>query len=81
MHPILFRRIYREMTFSENNELFTNMLSCFSQFQQKSFSAITGGNHSKPCLLKLASAIFYQIFIFSPNDNPSKTMKNVFYFI
>ena len=31
-------------------------------------------------LLKLVSAIFYQIFIFSPNDNPSKTMKNVFLF-
>ena len=25
-------------------------------------------------------AIFYQIFIFSPNDSPSKTMKNVFLF-
>ena len=25
--------------------------------------------------LKLVSAIFYQIFIFSPNDSPSKTMK------
>ena len=24
---------------------------------------------------------FYQIFIFSPNDSPSKTMKNAFYFI
>ena len=32
-------------------------------------------------LLKLVSAIFYQIFIFSPNDSPSKTMKSVFYFI
>ena len=31
--------------------------------------------------LKLVSAIFYQIFIFSPNDSPSKTMKNAFYFI
>ena len=31
--------------------------------------------------LKLASAIFYDIFIFSPNDCPSKTLKNVFYFI
>ena len=31
--------------------------------------------------LKLVSANFYQIFIFSPNDSPSKTMKNVFYFI
>ena len=33
------------------------------------------------CNLKLVSAIFYQIFIFSPNDSPSKTMKNVFCFI
>ena len=31
--------------------------------------------------LKLLLAIFYQIFIFSPNDSPLKTMKNVFYFI
>ena len=33
------------------------------------------------CSLKLVSAIFYQIFIFSANDNPSKTVKSVFYFI
>ena len=26
------------------------------------------------------SAIFYQIFIFSPNDSPLKTMNNVFLF-
>ena len=32
-------------------------------------------------LLKLVSAIFYQIFISSPNDSPLKTMKNAFYFI
>ena len=31
--------------------------------------------------LKLVSAIFYQIFIFSPNDSPLKTVKNIFYFI
>ena len=31
--------------------------------------------------LKLVSAIFYQIFIFSSNDRPLKTMENVFYFI
>ena len=31
--------------------------------------------------LKLVSAIFYQNFIFSPNGSPSKTMKNIFYFI
>ena len=32
-------------------------------------------------ILKLGSAIFYQIFIFSSNDSPLKTMKIVFYFI
>ena len=31
--------------------------------------------------LKLMSTIFYQIFIFSPNNGPSETMKSVFYFI
>ena len=31
--------------------------------------------------LKLVSVIFYQIFIFSSNYSPSKTMKNVFYII
>ena len=29
--------------------------------------------------LKLVSAIFCQIFIFSPNDSPSKTIKNVYF--
>ena len=32
-------------------------------------------------VLKLVTAIFYQIFIFSANDSPLKTIKNVFYFI
>ena len=31
--------------------------------------------------IKLVSAIFYQIFIFSPSDSSLKTMKNAFYFI
>ena len=31
--------------------------------------------------LKLISAIFYQIVIFSPNGSLLKTMKNVFYLI
>ena len=35
---------------------------------------------SKEIFLKLVSAIFYQIFIFSPY-RPSKTTKNIFYFI
>ena len=35
----------------------------------------------KLLLLKLVSAIFYQIFILSSNYRPSITIKNVFYFI
>ena len=31
-------------------------------------------------VLKLVSAIFYEFFIFLPNDSPSKTVKNVFLF-
>ena len=31
--------------------------------------------------LKFVSTIFYQFFIFSPNDSPLKTTKYVFYFI
>ena len=31
--------------------------------------------------LKLLSTTFYQIFIFSSNESPLNTMKNVFYFI
>ena len=34
-----------------------------------------------PTPLKLVSAFFYQIFIFSPKYSPSKTVKNVFCFI
>ena len=29
--------------------------------------------------LKLVSTIFNQIFIFSPNDSPSRTVKNVYF--
>ena len=32
-------------------------------------------------MLKLVSAIFYQILIFSPNNSPLQTMENAFYFI
>ena len=34
------------------------------------------------CCLKLVSAIFIEfLYMFSPNDSPSKIMKNAFYFI
>ena len=32
-------------------------------------------------IIKACARYFHQIFIFSPKDSPSKTMKNAFYFI
>ena len=53
-------------TFRLKRSLFTTLL-----IDQVSISDL-------PSFLKLVSNIFYQIFIFSPNDSPSKTVKNVF---
>ena len=47
-----------------------------NQKKKKQLNAIEKINQ-----LKLVSATFYQVFIFWSNDRPSKTMKNVFYFI
>ena len=33
------------------------------------------------CIIKACARYFLSNFSFSPNDSPSKTMKNVFYFI
>ena len=44
-----------------------------------SISQVLEYYHQHSIYLKLVSAIFYEIFIFSPNDSPSKTI--VFYFI
>ena len=52
-------------------------VNLIQQFYRKRDS--TPVNFAKP--LQLVSAIFYQIFIFLPNDSPSKTIKTVFYFI
>ena len=41
---------------------------------------INGGKEGED-FVKLVYAIFYLIFIFSSNDSPLQTMKNVFYFI
>ena len=58
------------MAASEESYFFRTILDdCFSKAAAMIF------------ILKLVSAIFYEIFIFSPNDSPSNTIKNVFYFI
>ena len=46
----------------------------------KNWLSITESLWQKSLLLKLVSAIFYQIFIFLSNDSPSKTMKKCFLF-
>ena len=57
----------------------------FLQKYDRYFALMTGFMLKKtwcPRLpLKACVRYFYQIFIFSPNDSPSKTMKNAFYFI
>ena len=52
-----------------------------NQNKQKEKMNQRNENNIRAFNLKLLSAIFYQIFIFSTNDSPSETMKNVFYFI
>ena len=42
---------------------------------------IIKNNHKNILFFKACVCYFHQIFIFSPNDYPSKTMKNAFYFI
>ena len=41
--------------------------------------SLTYGFHQEK--IKACVPNFHQIFIFSPNSRPSKTMKNIFYFI
>ena len=54
------------VNFADNTTIFLRDITCLNRMQ---------------VILKLVSTIFYQIFIFSPNDNPLKTMKNIFCFI
>ena len=55
------------------NSCLRNQLTCSFRIAFQSKTRLSN--------LKLVSAIFYQILIFSSNDRPLKTMKNVFYFI
>ena len=59
--------------------------SAWTALMEKFILSITAGSSSAPkefsLSLKLVSAIIHRIFIFSPNDSASKTMKNAFYFI
>ena len=63
----------------KNTKVFTiNNESIFTYVSNKA-KAFEAGSIFRD--LKLVSAIFYQIFIFSPHDSPSKAMKSVFYLI
>ena len=63
----------QNLNFSKFSSKFCHFTSCQFLLQ---YYANFQPNHLIS-FLKLVSAIF---FIFSPNDRPSKTMKNVFYF-
>ena len=56
-----------------------NIAFCFSSLHKEAFPYILQYLCCNiNCFLKLVFAVFYQLFIFSPNDSPSKAMKNVF---
>ena len=71
----------------ENVSLITDLKSCFISMTQKRFQQ--NGEYTNKsslqkiyiCNLELVSAVFIKFSFFLPNDSPSKTMKNAFYFI
>ena len=63
------------------HSLVTKILWEKTSFLGKIFALKIKKKKKRSYNLKLASTIFYQIFIFLPNDSPSKAMKCVFYFI
>ena len=63
---------------------FFSFLFCFCFFfPEDAFLDWTGKVywHLKGIIVKACVCYFHQIFIYSLNDSPSKTMKNTFYFI
>ena len=73
--------VYYTLKFTNRNHKVDSMFFIYIHFFD--FLDNTGKKDAKSrcSILNLVSAIFYQIFIFSPNDSPSKTMKSVFYVI
>ena len=57
------------------------IISIWSKWASESNLVSTCWIYMKESTLKLVSAIFLSKFYFSSKDSPSKTMKNVFYFI
>ena len=61
------------------------LYSDFANFEKEFHNVDLGNSYlsDTSChkMLKLGSAIFIKFLFFSPNDSPSKTMKNAFYFI
>ena len=59
---------------------FQRLLTCRSYMSARLNSAQSSLTYSE-VYLKACVCYFHQFFIFSPNDNPLKTMKKAFYFI
>ena len=63
---------------SSANDTCSHFEQCLGLVEKEKLQVSSDGPNMN---LKLVSAIFNQIFIFSSSDRPSKTMKNDFYFI
>ena len=64
-----------------NKPIIYKFFKDFTNHIKKTNRAVVFSSKPFPNILKACVRYFYQIFISSPNDSPSKTMKNVFYFI
>ena len=73
--------VFFDLGFENSQTLRFHYCTVISTYYLFGLLKFTGYQEISFVHLKLVSAIFYQIFIFSPYDSPLKTMKNVFYFI
>ena len=67
-------------TLSFDKVLMSNLFT-FSRYQTKCVIEFLFERVEDVINFKACVCYFYQFFTFSPNDSPSKTMKNTFYFI
>ena len=70
-----------DISSDSNNYCFNTIPEFVFRVSKRVMNAIFVEKNTLNASLKACVRYFHQIFIFSPNDSHSKTMKNAFYFI
>ena len=70
-----------DISSDSNNYCFNTLSEFVFRVSKRVMNAIFADKKTLNAFLKACVCYFHQIFIFSPNDSHSKTMKNAFYFI